>query len=416
LGDFGLGARGSAMAGAMTAVAEDWSASFYNPAGLAQTFETEITNGLQFASVRLETNGEGSLIEDPFAYVLGIKLALPLGNVLRERIVFGVSTFVNLQDFTSIKIDLPRTTDPFFPTVQSQLDRLWLHLGLGLRLHDAVSIGGGLFIQPFDSPNSIGGNIGGEGTFEIVGDLSLEGRFFFSAGLVLNGGPLHPSLEGLRLGAVWRERSDVDFALPAPLDIGFPVTIDLSGELLFTPQEVAFGLAYSWEGWTVSAELAWREFSDFPSPFARVAVRDLGRLLPGVGTLVSPRPDPDFRDTWVPRFGVEHVIEGWGGWRYALRAGYAFIPSPVPRQRGGTNLIEADKHVFGAGFGITVPGFGEYTFPTPVTLDGFLTFTQLADREDRKDSGVNPTNFGSPKLRVDGTIVGVGAQVTLRFR
>ena len=53
--NFGLGSRSAAMAGAMTAVADDFSAALYNPAGLVETGRMEISLGYFYAHPRLET-------------------------------------------------------------------------------------------------------------------------------------------------------------------------------------------------------------------------------------------------------------------------------------------------------------------------------------------------------------------------
>ncbi|MBZ0253678.1 MAG: outer membrane protein transport protein, partial [Candidatus Methylomirabilis sp.] len=342
---------------------------------------------------------------------------LPLGGVMRERLTLATSAFINAQDFTLVEIDFPRPEEPTLALYDQQLNRLWLHVGAGVKLHDALSAGIGIFVQPFDSPNRLAGAVGTEGGFEILGDLSLEARFYLIAGAILNGEGVSDSLRGLRVGAVWRQRTQLDFDLPALLDLGFPISLAVRGDGLFTPQEIGVGVAYTWEErLTVALDLAWRDFSEFPSPYTEVSLGNLGTFLPGVPEFGSSKIDPDFRDTFVPRLGVEYAMEEEGGRRrHAFRGGYAYIPSPVPEQDGATNIADADRHVFSVGWGLTAVGAFGYAFPKPVTFDVYASFTYLDPREDRKGPGADPANPGFPTLRTSGNLASVGAQLTFRF-
>ncbi|RKZ27642.1 hypothetical protein DRQ26_02780, partial [bacterium] len=55
-----VGLRGSAMGGAQIALAQDFSASYYNPAGLAYIYKHEVTGGISVFSGQSETNAGGS--------------------------------------------------------------------------------------------------------------------------------------------------------------------------------------------------------------------------------------------------------------------------------------------------------------------------------------------------------------------
>lgn len=415
LGDFGLGARGAALAGAVTASIDDWTASFYNPAGLAREFETEITAGLQYGASRLQNTGPDANVDDVFGALFGVKLGLPLGSVLRERIVMGLSAFINVEDLSLSTIKVPRRSAPTFVNFESHLERLLLHLGVGVKLHEALTVGVGVFVHAFESPNSISGLIGAQRTFEVTGDLALEGKFFLLGGIVVDGGGLHESLEGWRLGVVFRERTSQHFSLPASLNLGFPAEIDIRSELVYTPREVAFGIAYERDRLTVEVDLAWRDWSEFPSPYATVGFRSLDVLLPGVPDILSLPFDPRYKDVWVPRGSVEYRIEDEDRWEWALRGGYAYIPSPVPNQRGDTNIADSDKHYLSFGLGVTAPGWMGLEFPRPVSLDAYASITHYERREFRKNANVPADNPGYPRLRVSGNLLAFGLQLTFRF-
>jgi len=62
-------------------------------------------------------------------------------------------------------------------------------------------------------------------------------------------------------------------------------------------------------------------------------------------------PSPRFRDTIAPRLGVEIRRPSAEAWRWAARAGYAVLPSPVPTQTGFTTYADATRHQIAIGGG-----------------------------------------------------------------
>src|SRR5205814_804792 len=101
---------------------------------------------------------------------------------------------------------------------------------------------------------------------------------------------------------------------------------------------------------TVMAELVWFRWSGFRggAPDLRVLV-DLGITPPLLRALF---PAEGFRDTFVPRLGLEWRRPVHRAVDVAARAGVAWEPSPVPGQTGLTSFADNDRVVVGAGAGL----------------------------------------------------------------
>jgi long-chain fatty acid transport protein len=78
---FGLGSRSTAMGGAVSASVRDFSASYYNPSGLALARGTDISVGYVYVAQDLELNGHDSQVDPVHAIVGGVvarrDLAIP---------------------------------------------------------------------------------------------------------------------------------------------------------------------------------------------------------------------------------------------------------------------------------------------------------------------------------------------------
>ncbi len=94
-------------------------------------------------------------------------------------------------------------------------------------------------------------------------------------------------------------------------------------------------------------------YSAAPAPIADVQIDVHLGTTPGLRP--SPKLEPGFRDTVSPRVGVElrRPSASAAAWRWAARAGYARVPSPVPDQKGFTTYLDATRHELAIGGAIT---------------------------------------------------------------
>ena len=84
----GAGSKAVSLGGAFTAIADDFTASFYNPAGLANIKHRELVSGWMYSSYALNTGSnrnfeviQGAILGNVFPFeVLGMKWSFGLYN------------------------------------------------------------------------------------------------------------------------------------------------------------------------------------------------------------------------------------------------------------------------------------------------------------------------------------------------
>jgi hypothetical protein len=221
----------------------------------------------------------------------------------------------------------------------------------------------------------------------------------------------------LQVGATFRGELSVDLALDSKVDValqGNPLngttTVLVRGASGYDPPRVDLGArVLVARGLRAYAALEYAAFSAAPAPIADVDIDvHLGTtpVLPA-GRFVEPR----FRDTVSPRLGLEWRTpappapasffgaepQSSDPWKVALRAGYAYAPSPVPPQKGFTSYADSARHGVGIG--------GAYHFGSVLGVDiavsAALQFHALEGRAEKKSSVVLPF----AEYRVAGEIV-----------
>ncbi|WP_438020952.1 hypothetical protein WMF18_18615 [Sorangium sp. So ce315] len=429
---YGLGARGAAMGGALVADATDFSAGYYNPAGLAGATGLGLSIGYAYASNHLRANGRDSGVRDVHGISGG--LVAP-GEVLGVPFAFGLATFLpddGLSRITAIRQETPR-----WELYDDRLSVLYLAASVAVRPLPFLEIGGGVAflastrgrfsvtgradaLSPYDSAlrHEVDADLTSIRTPQLgarvrVGDLGFVGvAYRGEAKLPLS---IDARLEGV-----------VDFA-----GIEVPLLYELESRTVdaFLPRQVVVGASFQRiEGLRVNVDVTWVDWSSYESPVARTRAHleaapppELPIDLPD-----DPRPTPvvplRFADRLVPRLGVEYVVPVAGGLRAAgqragrravelpLRAGYVYERSPVPPQRGVTNYIDADRHTFSLGAGVVLNRPLE-ELPGSLRIDAHGQLSVLPEVIVEKD---NPADFVGD-YRVDGSMVSLGATVTAAF-
>ena len=157
LDTFGFGSRGTAMGDAQVADSADFSANYYNPAGLARARGFEIAVGYFRATHELETNGKNNAV-DPVAGLVG-GLVLP-GRLFHVPIAFGLGLHVPDDRLSRVR-DLPQT-QPRWELYDNRNQRLYLAANLAFEPWPWLDIGGGLSFMAST-----------EGTLDISGEANL---------------------------------------------------------------------------------------------------------------------------------------------------------------------------------------------------------------------------------------------------
>ena len=226
-------------------------------------------------------------------------------------------------------------------------------------------------------------------------------------------GLLYSPTRRSRLGLSWRQGTSLKFYIPSRLVLDDLAILDFNvgGVVLYTPDALHFGGAYSWEdiGLQVSMDAGWYRWSTAPDPSMGISLNADGAVLSGLGIeerldLEGPEDiDLAFRDIVVFKFGLEWtVVDQW-----FFRSGYSFRPGPAPIPTGAYNYLDSKSHRFGAGLGYTVMlDVGE--FSRALHFDFAYAATVLPETEVPKQNGQDDP-IGN--YRSGGTVHGISFNV-----
>ena len=412
---FGAGARATAMSGAFAGVADDGSAAYYNPAGLAQITRFQFEAGYMFAQPRLRLNGRDNGV-DPnkgtyFAFFGSQKIA-------GHRLTAGVDLF--FPDQHVLRFLMLPNSNPRFSLYYNDNHALAVYVCGGLEVLRWLYVGAGI--------NYIGGNKGGV-DFQINEKDPSRGSLKSDIDNMIT--PLagvmflpHPSV---RIGLTYRHPTEVELNLPNRIVIpeitifgNNPIAIIQKSVVAllttayshFSPRQVEFGI--SWritDRAMVSADLTWFQWSAMrnPSPFTTIKITGgFAEIFPQ--TLSVKVPNPGLRDNVVPAVGAETVPLVSHHLDLLLRAGYAYRPTPVPSQGGEMNFVDANTHIFSAGLGLNLKEVAKI-LTRPISLDFYFQAHYLEPRTFVKTSLSDAVG----DYRATGEVYGGGAVLTLRF-
>lgn len=396
--EFGASARSTAMGQAFVAVADEGSAAYYNPAGLAFA-SPETTLGWRYVKPRTEVDfadpeEEDIFFDTPSTRGLAVNVISALDHPgINERfpwvepLSLGTSLFLSLREITSFRT-FKDQGQPYFFRYDTRPGALSLNISLAYRITDWLSIGGGImpYINSFQDNNAQVRLFAGEedptgGTdLEIFQEASFE---MAPVGGVMLRLPVWGRPDGLRFGFSYRGRIKTVFGTGAATQaLGFALEngsfVELAfipGEIVnlnaFVPQQWTLGFAiHPSDRWIVGFDATLKEWSDF-------------RIW-----LDTP-PTPRFEDTVTYRVGVEHRVplgQSLGAivdvQRIDVRAGYAFEPTANPSLDGPFNLLDSDEHVVSGGLGFQTRFFDKWGMRLDVTFQAQLLEDRSTDNQD----------------------------------
>ncbi|MEM1415695.1 MAG: hypothetical protein AAGH15_12380 [Myxococcota bacterium] len=422
---FGFGPRTSAMGMTGTAYARDYEAVWANPAGLAQARVTGLSLGYVGGQYRLRLDGQDpaaayrayGIPDDvaPGAFhaaTIGFHLPLPFGGALEDVFVLGAGFYTPRS--TVLQTDVFFAEVPQFPVV-NRVGAVHVHLALGIDLGRWVP---GLRL-----------GFGASALARLSGTLDVfldEADQFVSLTETQVLSVFNPTVgaqldlgEDWTLGVVFRDR------VAANIDIDIEVTnlpveiprITVAALPQYDPHTLAAELAYRpTRCLLLAAHLSYRFWSDYPGVLSRAT------------DFSNQPPRPEFSDTISPRVGVEWSLGAprFGG---ALRAGYAYEPTPAPPARSAPALdaegnvridegsalttplryVDADRHVLSGGGGL----HWATELGLDVRVDAFVQAQRWAARRHAIALLDAPD---APNLRSDGWILVGGLALTVEYR
>ncbi len=338
LDEFGFGPRASAMGGAMTGLASDWSAAYYNPAGLVNSKHVNASAGFSYAFYDLQFSSDrgGRQVDDrtnridPLsAFTLGVSSTIPID--CPDRLGVGIGLFIPTRHIANITANAP-SSQPEWVLYGDHQDRIQVIPAIGVKIVDGLYVGGGASVFA----------VADGGTTADVGP-PIQTQFNLELKPQAGGifGVFFQPLDWLSFGLTYRtERSfKLRFnVVPSILNVSAPITIQSID--FFTPHQVSFGTAIDiGDSALLVLDVTYLNYSAFREPF-------LVTTSPSIPT--PQRVHGDFQDTFIPRVGIELAATDW----LFLRGGYFFRMSPVnPEPNQFYNLVDSDEHVFTIGVG-----------------------------------------------------------------
>jgi len=354
---FEAGNKALGMGGAFTAVADDPSAMFWNPAGMAFQIDegTQLMVGVTFIAPSKDFTGDNpypgegyiSSQESQVFYPPHFYWATPLSDRVNFSLgfstPFGLGTWWDEEDFAG-------------RFISKRADLMVFDLGaqVSWKICDRLAIGGGIDYmtatielkrnQPAINPYTQ--------SVTDVAEIDLHSDGFSNNAWAWNAGFLFKLPAGFSIGGMYRSdftikgtSASAEFTqIPtgyADFDAGVAATLpaedaDVYTELNF-PDYWQIGLAWSNEKFTISGQygvMGWNVFEELAIEFPDY---------PGLNSVIRE----DYEDSKQYRFGIDwRVSRMW-----ALRAGYGFDESPQPIESMSPLLSDGDRDFYSAGIG-----------------------------------------------------------------
>ncbi|MFH1811697.1 MAG: hypothetical protein ABIJ09_23360 [Pseudomonadota bacterium] len=397
---FGFNPRGKAMAGSQTATADDYTATFYNPALLTRTQKLNFGAAIHIVYPNVSVQLEQELAEDsPYQPNLpspeaGLMMGFdfPVGGALANRLAVGVGVY--LPAFEISRVRIPDPAVPHYYLYENSPSRMEVMPGIAVRWFDWLSTGVGMratgaLMGPTNyRVDPVAGTVNRR-------EFDTALKYVFAPVLGVSLGPFF----GLRAGAVYRGSLAMPIDFPTHIEVdGLDLSTDIAfGAInIYSPHTASLGLAYTFldDSLTISLDLQYIRWSDAPDPSVQFRIDaegdDLDRLgigdsldLPGPGMKREVRPA--FVDVFVPRVAVEYAPLDL----LTVRLGYFYQPTHIPNQTSGSNYIDNNTHGLTTGVGVTFADPLQF-FENPITIDAAAAVYVLAERRAIKENGNDP--------------------------
>jgi long-chain fatty acid transport protein len=411
---YGFSPRAVGMGNAFSATADDWSSSYYNPGGNAFQHQPSLGVGLVANFAELHPIGVERLsLDQSQALIFGVNLPLPIAaGPLKDRFTLGVAACMPAGRLLQMQVDAP--SQPNLILLQNAHRTSAMYPSLGIRATDGLAFGVGVQTL-FDTVGQLKAAVDPAGNLDTQVGEELLMRYALVAGVLFRPGAHWDVMQGWSFGAVFRDETYTHYHIPVSAQLNsIPFITTFDAISLFTPRQWVAAAAFHRGAWRFELDGSFNEWSRFPDPNLLVTVDVKIPVVP-IHFLDGIHRPPHFHDTVTGRAGVEAEAFAQRDVEVLLRGGYSYDPSPVPPQRGYTNQVDADRHAGALSAGVKWLGVGPTLFRTPLTFDVMWQMQCLPRRVSYKDSSVDPSNPGYPKIGVEGFLQYIGGSVGVNF-
>ncbi len=387
---------GNAFAGG-AAIAEDASTVWYNPAGLTRLQDDQLVAGghLIFPSTKFTNQGSSTV----FPFVAPCAATAPNGNcaltggdggdagenALVPNVYYAQPIDNNLTFGIGLNAPFGLTTEyddnwvGRYHALLSEIKTININPGLGYKLSERVSIGGGINVQMVDArlTNAVdfGAILGGAGLSQ-----TLDGESDLDAGtssVGFNVGALFNVGENTRVGVAHRSamrhslHGDVKFkGVPAPL-AGVFVDTGIETDLTF-PATTSISVHHQVNSkWAVMGDVTQTRWGRLPE----LRIKFNSGLPDSVITL-------DLDDVWRYSFGATYMRNT----RLSYRFGIAFDESPTPDAEARTARLPDEDRTW-LTFGVS------YKKDDRLSFDISYAFVKIDDADINKIATATNEDF-----------------------
>jgi long-chain fatty acid transport protein len=409
---------GNAFAGG-SAIAEDASTIFFNPAGITRLSGIQIAVAGHYIRPQAEFDDKGSTVSPALPVVGGTPLtggdggdagvsAIVPNLYYAQKITDKFHAGLGITVPFGIETDYSRGWVGRYHAVKSDVLNIDINPTVAYRANKWLSLGGGMSVQYVEAEltNAVDfgtiGFIGGAGTLP----QSLDGFAKLKAddwGWRWNLGVLIEPTDTLRFGLAYR--SDIDYTLKGDADFNIPPgagPIAAGAGLVDTDAKADIelpghaSLSAYWrfhEKFAVMGDIFWTNWSELKELFIEL----------DTGTDVVTTMDWD--DTFRYALGLSYYHdENW-----TFRTGIAYDETPIPNNRLRTPRVPGNDRIWTT-LGLT------YRFSNTISLDFAYAHLFVDDPKIRK-SGLEPEDIPRGALRGDyeASVDIISAQVDIKF-
>jgi long-chain fatty acid transport protein len=379
------GAKAMGMGLAFTAVADDPSAIFYNPAGLGwqkhfeaqigASFLTKVKGDFEGANPYPGAGNNGTQHKTTFV-VPTVYAVVPLTQELN----FGLGVFS--QYGLGFRWDNPDTFAGRFISQNAVVQTADLNPVFSYQLLPELSIAAGADYR--FSKVQLERNVAAVNVFtQSVADVAhvkLNSELTDNHGWGWNAGILYKPIPQFSIGAAYRSKIKVDYegtakftqiltgnaAFDAAVAAGLPSGTPPVTTSIEFPATANLGAAFNFPGdFTLSLEADWTRWTSFQAldiHFPTLTGRDLHR-------------ETDWKNSWAYRAGIN---KKWGAW--AFRVGSYRDKTPQPVEDRGPILADNDRDAYTAGVGFGTEQWGIDISDLYLKVKDFSTVGRSNDR------------------------------------
>jgi long-chain fatty acid transport protein len=417
---FGVDSTGIAMGNARTASANDWTATYYNPAGITQTKESVGVNVLvAFDHLYTKPFGLGFQNTDN-RDIEGISVGIT-HRFITDFISIGIGLYTPLSD-TQQQIthyadesEALLTNKLYFEFLENTTEQQIILPTIAFKVLPFLSIGGGvsLFIKSMSYSYEYFPNPLNQSIWYMNVANTQKYTYVANVGILF-----HPSND-FKVGVSYMSADDFPIVGAAFVHLNtsgipfipshFTQTIDKI--LFYSPAHASIGIMYKPEDkLELNGDLTWVGWSSYVNNYDTKPQQE-SYTDPATGITYGGQ---SFNDIYIPKIGIAYKPVG----SWCIMAGYEYEPTPVPPQMRRTNYVDSVKNVISTGVSYVHSyndgGSIRYTIHIQgIILGDRRTYKEIAVDADPNTAGIQ--NPGYPGYESKGYIIDTGFGISYEY-